>query len=141
LTVYADSSFFVSLYVQDGHSAHARGLLNLKPEVWLTPLHLAEFFHAIAQQVFFGKMSMADADGVHEDLRRDRAAGLWFETPLPDHALEACADLARRYGPKLGMRTLDTLHVACALELKAERFWTFDQRQANLAKVQGLKIS
>jgi predicted nucleic acid-binding protein len=51
------------------------------------------------------------------------------------------ADLARRYGPKLGMRTLDTLRVACALELKAERFWTFDERQAKLAKAGGLKTS
>jgi predicted nucleic acid-binding protein len=35
------------------------------------------------------------------------------------------------------MRTLDTLQVAGALELKAERFWTFDGRQAKLAKAQG----
>jgi predicted nucleic acid-binding protein len=52
-----------------------------------------------------------------------------------------CADLGRRYAPKLGVRTLDTLHVACALELKADRFWTFDDRQAKLAKAQGLNIS
>ncbi len=47
----------------------------------------------------------------------------------------------RRYGPKLGVRTLDSLHVACALELKAERFWTFDERQAKLARVEGLKTT
>jgi hypothetical protein len=29
--------------------------------------------------------------------------------------------------------------VAAALELKAERFWTFDERQAKLAKAVGLK--
>jgi hypothetical protein len=29
--------------------------------------------------------------------------------------------------------------VACALELKAERFWTFDRRQAKLARVAGLR--
>jgi len=49
--------------------------------------------------------------------------------------------LGRRYGPQLGTRTVDTLHVACALELKAERFWTFDERQAKLARARGLKIS
>ena len=64
---------------------------------------------------------------------------MWAEAAVPENAFEVCADLARRYGPRLGVRTLDTLHVACALQLKAERFWTFDERQANLAKAVGLK--
>jgi hypothetical protein len=36
---------------------------------------------------------------------------------------------------------LATLHVAAALELKAQHFWTFDDCQAKLAKVFGLKLS
>jgi predicted nucleic acid-binding protein len=64
---------------------------------------------------------------------------MWVEVAVPENAFEVCADLARRYGPRLGVRTLDTLHVACALQLKAERFWTFDERQAKLAKAVGLK--
>lgn len=114
--------------------------MALNPAVWLTPLNVAEFFHAIAQQVFLGKISAIQAEKVYENLTRDRAAGLWHETGMPEQALERAADLGRRYGPKLGIRTLDSLHVACALELKAERFWTFDERQARLAKAEGLKI-
>jgi predicted nucleic acid-binding protein len=53
----------------------------------------------------------------------------------------ASIDLARRYGPTLGVRTLDSLHVACALELRAKRFWTFDERQARLAEAAGLDTS
>ena len=68
-------------------------------------------------------------------------AGRWISLSMPEDAFELCADLARRYGPKFGMRTVDTLHVACALELKAERFWTFDERRAKLAKAVGLKLS
>jgi predicted nucleic acid-binding protein len=60
---------------------------------------------------------------------------------LPEMVFDICADLARRHGPRLGVRTLDSLHVASALQLKAERFWTFDERQAKLAKVEGLKIA
>jgi predicted nucleic acid-binding protein len=75
----------------------------------------------------------------HVQFVSDEAANLWRQSPLPENAFELCADLARRYGPKFGMRTLDTLHVACALGLKAERFWTFDERQAKLAKAQGMK--
>jgi predicted nucleic acid-binding protein len=141
LNVYTDTSFLVSLYTQDSHSVEAHTRMALKPSVWFTPLHAAEFCHAVAQQVFFGRASLADADSVYDDLHRDRVRGLWSETFLPDHAFELSADLGRRYGPKLGIRTYDTLHVACALELKADCFWTFDERQAKLAKAQGLKTS
>jgi predicted nucleic acid-binding protein len=108
--------------------------------VWFTPLLATECSHAIAKQVFYRKISQAEADIVFGTLKRDRADGLWLETAIPENAFDLCAELGRRHGPKLGMRTLDTLHVACALELKAERFWTFDERQAKLAKSQGMKI-
>ncbi len=110
------------------------------PRVWFTPLLGAECSHAIAKQIFYGKISQAEADAVFDTLKRDRGDGLWLETAMPENTFDLCADLGRRYGPKFGMRTLDTLHVACALELKAEGFWTFDERQAKLAKAQGLKI-
>ena len=60
---------------------------------------------------------------------------------FPSRAWETAIELARKHGPTLGVRTLDSLHVACALELKAERFWTFDERQARLAEAVGLDTS
>jgi len=74
-------------------------------------------------------------------LDKDRASGLWLEVSLPESVFDVCADLARRHGPRLGVRTLDSLHVAAALQLKAEQFWTFDERQAKLARVAGLKTA
>ena len=71
----------------------------------------------------------------------DRRAGLWLEVVLPEAAFDRAIELARRHVAKLGCRTLDTLHVACALELGAEKFWTFDERQQKLAKTVGLAIS
>ena len=112
-----------------------------RPVVWLTPLHHAEWTHAIAQHVFQRKMSAAEANKVHLDMEHDRASGLWAETGMPELAWESCADLARRHCARLGVRTLDTLHVASALQLKAERFWTFDDRQSKLANAAGLKIT
>jgi predicted nucleic acid-binding protein len=69
----------------------------------------------------------------------DQTAGLFHETALPERTFELCAELAIQFGSRLAMRTLDSLHVACAMELKAERFWTFDERQGKLAKTAGLK--
>jgi predicted nucleic acid-binding protein len=110
-----------------------------KPRVWFTALHSAECFHVIAREVFYRKVSQSEADAVFDSFKRDRGNGVWLETAMPENAFEVCAELGRRFGPQLGMRTLDTLHVACALELKAERFWTFDERQGKLAKAVGLK--
>lgn len=141
MTVYADSSFFVSIYIEDLHSKAAEQLVSSGMRVWFTPLHYAECTHAVAQQVFHKNLPAAVAQQAYRDLDKDRAARLWVEVEMPEDVYEVCADLARRYGPRLGVRTLDSLHVACALQLKAEQFWTFDDRQAKLAKLAGLKIS
>jgi predicted nucleic acid-binding protein len=140
LTVYADSSFFVSAYVPDSHAETVEELSKTGVPVWFTPLHYAEWAHAISQHVFRSQMSLAGLERAHKALEQDRAGGTWVEIAMPEDAFEVCADLGRRYGSRLGVRTLDSLHVACALLLKAEQFWTFDERQGKLAKAVGLKL-
>jgi predicted nucleic acid-binding protein len=139
LSVYIDSSFVVSLYLTDAHSSEARIRGQEAPPLFLTPLHRAEWSHALGQHQFRGTVTAEKARRAHAQLLSDEASGLWRATPLPENAFELCAEIALRYASKFGMRTLDTLHVACALELKAERFWTFDERQAKLAKTLELK--
>jgi predicted nucleic acid-binding protein len=141
LSIYADSSFFVSLYVPDQHTPEARRRAATGPVLWMTPLHVAEWAHAIEQQVFRGAASRGEADRTIQLFHDDRSQGLWKEIALPERAFNLCAQLARQYAARLGTRTLDSLHVACALELRAERFWTFDQRQAKLARAAGLRAS
>jgi predicted nucleic acid-binding protein len=138
LIAYADSSFIVSIYIQSRHSSAADALLSQRPQIYLTPLIVAERAHALAGQVFRRQLSASDARRIELLFDHDLESGLWLKVAMPENAFELCADLARRYGPKLGVRTLDSLHVACALELNAERFWTFDERQAKLAKALGL---
>jgi predicted nucleic acid-binding protein len=140
LIVYVDSSFLISVYLDDTHSPAAEKLLRTEPSILTTPLHYAEWAHAIAQQIFRGRISATEAARAEQELEKDRQAGLWKDVAMPERVFEVCADLARQHGPKLGNRTLDSLHVACALELNAERFWTFDERQAKLAKARGLKV-
>lgn len=139
LNIYADTSFFVSLYLREQHTAEAERRLRERPSLWVTPLHVAEWTHAIEQHVFHKALSRSAADRFLQRFQEHRARGLWREAPLPDRAFEMCAELANRYAARLGVRTLDTLHVASALEMKAEFFWTFDTRQEKLALAAGLK--
>jgi len=138
LTTYADSSFFVSPYVQDAHSTEVDRRMVQHPMIWLTPFHRAEVAHAVYLHIFHGKLSQPNAKLIWDAFERDCAHGIWLQVDLPQRTWETSIDLARRYGPTLGVRTLDSLHVACALELKARKFWTFDERQARLAEAVGL---
>jgi len=113
--------------------------MAVRPRLWLTPLHNVEWIHAIEQHVLQNHLSRREAQQIYSDFARDRAVGVWAEVALPDSVFDVCAELARRHAARLGNRTLDTLHVGSALELKAERFWTFDERQAKLARAAGLK--
>ena len=139
--VYADTSFFVSLYINDIHSTAADALLRSGFRPSFTPLHFAELMHAAAQHVFRGQMTPKELRGVVERVESDLKSQVWPTAAVPEKAFEQCAELARVHGPKLGIRTLDSLHIACAVELRAERFWTFDERQAKLAKAEGLRTA
>lgn len=141
MSAYVDSSFVVSLYLTDVHSAEARRRVQGAPPLMLTPLHRAEWAHALGQHQFRGTVTADAAHRAHAQFVADQSTNLWREVPLPENAFELCANLAHRYAPRIGVRTLDSLHVACALELTAGQFWTFDERQAKLAKAVGLKIS
>jgi len=136
--IYADSSLLVSCYVDDAHSQEADRLISTAPAIWITPLNRAEIAHAIHQYVFRGKLSLPDAELVWSNFQQDCVQGVWIPVSLPEKTWETSIDLARQYGPTFGVRTLDSLHVACALELKAQHFWTLDKRQARLSEAVGL---
>lgn len=140
MSIYADTSFLVSIYLTDAHSIEADRLLKMSQGPFCTPLHLVEFAHSIEQNVFRRRISAADAKPAYREFEQDRRTGIWREVAQPELTFALAVDLARTHTAALGTRTLDTLHVAAALELKAERFWTFDDRQAKLAKAVGLKL-
>ncbi len=59
--------------------------------------------------------------------------------PVTDTIYGEATRIATKRVARLGTRTLDIIHVACALAMKAETFSTFDDRQAKLARAVGLR--
>jgi len=115
--------------------------MERRPKLWLTPLHRAELAHAVARHLFHREFSSQEAARVHAEFAADRTSGRWTESAFPEVAYEAAIQLADKLGPRFSTKTLDTLHVACALELGAGEFWTFDEHQAKLAKAAGLIVT
>lgn len=141
MSIYADSSFFVSHYLQDSHRAEVERRMALLPRIWFTQFQRVELIHAIYQHVFRGYITSSEAQAVFADLEYDCISGVWILAQQPEGTFDRCERLAHRHVATLGVRTLDSLHVAAALELSATQFWTFDERQKKLAEAEGLMTS
>lgn len=99
-----------------------------------------EINNAIALAVFRREKTREEADYAWEWLDNDLEDGNLKQVDiLWRAALNRAGELSREHGPGLGTRSLDVLHVSCALELGLRKFFSFDERQRSLASAVGLK--
>lgn len=139
MRVYPDTSLLVALYILGQHTAEVSRRMELLPEMLITPFHRCEFVHAVQGLVFRRSIRAEEARLVLEAFEQENERGPWVAAAFPEATFDTCISLAHRFTAKLGCRTLDALHVAAALELGAEEFWTFDERQKQLAAAVGLR--
>lgn len=141
MNAYADTSFLLSLYGRDGNSPAAISLVrDDQPALLLTPFGEAEFTNAVELRVFFKQWTVREAKAVRDRFLQHLRAGVLRATDPPPNLFELVRTLARRHTSKLGTLTLDIVHVASALVLGPEVFYTFDRRQAKLARAEGLRV-
>ena len=141
MKVYADTSFLLSLYYLDAHSAEAeRRIQRSSPSLFLTPLTELELANALQLRVFRGEASPAEIRAACRELENDIQSGVFNAVPMPAETYRVAHRMSTKKTSTLGVRTLDILHVACATLLNAERFWTFDARQTQLARAEGLRL-
>ncbi len=140
--IYVDPSALARLYI---HQAESRAMSvwrgKLRGPLAVTHHGRTEIINAICRAAFLGHL---DSNGLAEalaDFTSDFASGHLRQADiLWRAALNRATELSQRHTPKLGTRSLDVLHVACALELKLSHFLTFDIRQQQLARAAALKL-
>ncbi len=141
MSAYADTSFLASLYVLDGNSALAAArMTRAQLPLLLTPLGELELTNAVSLRLFRKELSASQVKAALTLIRNDLQDGVLMVNALTASAFERAKQIARRQTPRLGTRTLDVLHVASALVLQADTFYSFDARQAKLAAAEGLLV-
>lgn len=140
MTTYLDTSFLVSLYTPDANSASALTAIRAAAGPFpLTSFCQLELTNAVELRVFRHEITAADAKQVLAALASDLVSGFLRPTPTPAAVYDEGLRLSRRHTAALGNRTLDILHVAAAVVLGLPTLYTFDRRQAKLARAAGLK--
>jgi predicted nucleic acid-binding protein len=139
--IYVDPSGLARLYLhQTGSFEMSVWRGKISGPLAVTHPGRIEIINAICRAVFAGHLTESAAGEALADFALDFAEGRLRQAEiLWRAALNRAAELSRKHTPKLGTRSLDVLHVACALELKARYFLTFDERQQKLALAVGLK--
>jgi len=51
-----------SLNIRDGHTAEAERRVASRPALWMPPLHIAEWTHAVEQHLFRKAITQAESD-------------------------------------------------------------------------------
>lgn len=141
-TCYVDSSALRQLYAHNVHSAAMATWRFKNPgSLNVTRFGRTELINSMASAVFRKDITEAAFQAFLRALAEDILDGDLRLVDVPWRAvLDRAADLSRQHTPTLGTRSLDVLHVASALELKARQLVTYDERQAKLAVICGLKV-
>lgn len=142
MKIYADSSFLVSLYIPDTNSASALRTMEASScDRLVIALCELEVVNAFGLRVFRKQASPTEANAALINFEKDLHEGLFQLRGLPERLFERARELSEQTTAKLGTRTADLLHVAAALELGVDCFYSFDQQQRNLAHAVRLKLN
>ena len=139
MKIYLDTSALIKLYILETGSVAVDDITakNATPlPIW--DLHIVEFHNALKLKVFRGELDEIETLHLTTLFMARKKAGVYYTPELDrkDHT-----DLCIEYtdpSAVLGCRSLDIMHVAAATLFKADRFLTFDSRQAKLANKTGL---
>jgi len=145
---YPDTSFLCALYRRQDNSPEAAAHFKTLPEaLHVSSLLLFEFRQSLRFQVWLHAQNpnkgfpQTDCDAALGKLQLNMDIGAVVIVPADWSDVHHLAEkLSARHTSTRGQRAFDLLHIATALHLDARNFLSFDDRQRELAKREGLKV-
>ena len=142
MSAYADTSFLLSYFGQDAKTLLAHEYVSgwtEPPRIAWTPF--GEFRNAARALVFSGKLDLAGLAAIEARVREDLRGDILTRRTLPAVSHYRTAEtISAAHTIRLGVRTLDLLHIAAAQTLEARKFLSFDLRQREFAVRCGLHV-
>ena len=139
--IYLDTSALLKLYLREKGSEWGQEQVAAQSDtlpIW--ELQEAELTNALRLKVFWRDITTAQAEGQLAHFRSRKERGQYVFPHLDRAALMEGFRQLSCHSMKIGTRTLDVMHVACACKIQADTFISFDERQCALAKLAGLKV-
>jgi len=98
-----------------------------------------EFTNAVNLKLFRKELTQSKANIIHERFSEHEQKGVYYRPTIDwTETMIRSIELSKRHSSDIGSRSLDIVHVALALSIGADRFFTFDGRQSQLALLAGL---
>ena len=142
MRAYCDTSFLVSLYTPDANSqAAAAEAKRSTTTLFISPFVELEFTNALQLRVFRKELTKGEASAAHAVIQNDLAAGVYSVQPVSATVFDTAKRVSLKHTAGIGSRSLDVLHVAAALVMRAEVLLSFDDNQRKLAKAVGLRAA
>jgi predicted nucleic acid-binding protein len=140
--LYLDTSALLKLYLlEEGSEWVHQEVVHQQDPLPVWEIQEAELINAFRLKVFWGELSLEQADEQLLLFQSRKARGQIQFPYLDRSSLMERFRLLSQHTAELGCRTLDILHVACAVELNVDCFLTFDLRQQSLAQKAGLPVA
>ncbi|MCH7224953.1 type II toxin-antitoxin system VapC family toxin [Haloferula sp. A504] len=139
--IYLDTSAFLKLYLRESGSQEVQDFVAAQDDplpVW--DILEGELTNALRLKAFWKEITEEQAEDQIVRYRQRKQQGFYHVPEIDRRALMDAFQILSRETPRLGCRTLDILHVACANLLKPEAFITFNDRQRSLADHVGLQV-
>lgn len=142
MKTYADSSFLGSLYLLEPKSALAhQEIARVGAGVVISSLGEVELANVFQMRLFRKQLTHAEIEAVQAAFESDMRNGFFIVVEVTPATFARAHKIILATTAALGCRTADVLHVAAALEAGAERLFTFDERQRELARRMKLRTN
>ena len=136
---YIDTSALAKWYLNEPRSDEFEKFITAQKAAWISRLTVVEFRCLLARRRRAGEITARIDGAVYDAFERDIRQGALGLLPLQDQHVASAAAMIGRL-PRHPLRTLDALHLAIALDAKADAVATADRIMASASKDLGLKV-